>query len=59
MRDMNYSILRLIGSHWDQAILTRLSEIEVLARLTGGSIKRSILYFKVQKNEILTNLIYF
>ena len=30
-----YSILRLIQSHRDQGILTRLSEIKVLARLTG------------------------
>ena len=30
-------IFRLIGSHRDQDILTRLSEIKVLARLTGGN----------------------
>ena len=33
-----YSRLRLIGSRLDQAILTRLSELKVLARLTGVNI---------------------
>ena len=30
-----YSILRVIGSHRNQVILTRLSEIMVSARITG------------------------
>ena len=32
---INYSILRLIGSHQDQAIMTQLGEIKVLTQLSG------------------------